>query len=250
MEKSERYELIEQYLSNQLDPKERASFEAQLSENQELYEETQMHKDLALALKSEFRNTLESINKELNSSKNTKVGYYLKVTFNKWTIAASLLLLMSLGYVYLRNRLNLGNDLFEKYFIAPTSLSPEFSIERGLKDTLINYTQLQNILMQADNYFINGDFSAAIALLKTYPVELNEEKIFFQLGVLYIVSGKADLALSELNKISKYNLSDVIWYKAMAYLKLKNISSARTEIKKLSNDPKWKMQAESILAKL
>jgi hypothetical protein len=109
----ENFEKIELYLTDELSKDERDQFERELKSDLGLQSDLEDHILARDLIEIDIASNLKAKLKSLDQSKNTTVR---KFNFNVWTIAASLLICVSLAWLYLDKNYS-NKALFDKNFI-------------------------------------------------------------------------------------------------------------------------------------
>lgn len=248
MEKQEKYDLVEDYISGRLDSLSKKRFEALLLNDKELALYFQLHEDLKLSLNTDFREKLIEL-KSQKSAENQKVSF-LKAKIIRWCIAASVLVLMVILSIFWPTKASETITLFKENFIAPVSLSPDLSNHRGDIKIDLYITGVEKFLLLADKFYMEGNTEKAITTLLEYSNLEKNDRINFQLGILYLIQENARQASIEFDKVKEYKHIDLPWYKALTYLKMGDKSKAIEVLISLKNNEKWSKKANSILEKL
>ncbi|MGB5383945.1 MAG: hypothetical protein WBN19_08845 [Lutimonas sp.] len=244
----EQEELIEKYFSNSLSGEEAVLFEKLLQKDPDFKEEFLFQKDLKKALERQERADIASGLHELEKSYQDKKSKSLK----KWLLAASVALLMGLGYaVYHNYKIQQPDYLFATNFEAYRNVVKP--IERGV--------QTEDLEAKAFSAYENGAYYKAINLFNSV-VPKDQEYIQFYKGISYLALDKKTEAIELLlplatkpdDKDAKFQWNaKANWYLGLAYLGDGQIEKAISQFLVIVNNPACdykKEEAKAILDKL
>lgn len=245
MKPEELDDLTERYVMNALLPGERSLFESQLKDHPEWEERIKLHQLLKSSLnpaRISFRQKLKDINTD-----SKKKADHSRIIPWIIRIAAGLLIIVSAGYYLFINYSKKSPErLYTLYMTAPSALSPELIPLRGLSEPGKLSTK-DSILHLADTKYIEGSIAEAITTLKSYPNIPNDDKVLFQLGLLYLIQGDANEAIVYFQKASRYDQNEINWYSAMAYLKLNQTNQCKIALNKINTDSRWSVKSKECL---
>lgn len=211
---------------------------------EEQYEEKNLKKIIQAAGRKHLRDRLEEQEKQ-----------YQKQLFNvfgrrsAWIAAASMLLLLSIGFYYTKVWIKPNSDqLFITYFEpyrSPVNL-------RGHHDSALNTWQ------QAIEFYKKGQFDEAIPLLEN---SLNENQISVSINHFYLgISKLAMKAPKPLEAVAHFEqcmrtendyFQQARWYKALAFLKMdEKEETIQILIKVVAKADFKKTEAQALLDKL
>lgn len=206
----ELFDLIEDYLRNELDDVSQKKFKKRLETDTDFRKEFEKHKQLHQTLLDQdsimFRKKLMRIENENSDSVNSKESRF---TFN-WKIAAMIFVLLGLGLFFLFQNKSSEKSLFEKYYtVYPVEDTFRGNQEKDLQLSLRAYGR--------------GDYKEAEILLNGLidkRPEADELKIY--LGCTYLELTQPEKALSEFESLidSVTYSEQANWYKALTYLKM------------------------------
>lgn len=228
------HDLIDRYFENSLSPKEQILFNDLLQNNLEFKTEFLFQKDLkkiiAVKQQEDLKSTLIEI--EGRSQKNSRLILIPK----KWMVAASLLIVTSLGIWGIKSSYFPSNEaVYEDYFEpSRNTIQP---IVRGENLNTIEYRAF--VAYEAQNYH------KAINLFNSVE---NPDKVYinFYKGISYLAINKTEEAIGLLKPISELNNLEGMnkgfnkkaqWYLALAYIKINDEQNAATELEEIINDP-------------
>ena len=244
------HDLIDRYFENSLSPKEQGLFNDLLQNNSEFLTEFQFQKDLkkviAVKQQEDLKSTLIEI--ENRSQKNSRLMLIPK----KWMIAASFLVLTSLGIWGVKSTYFPSNEaIYADYF--ETSRNTIQPIVRGENLNTIEYRAF--VAYEAENYH------KAINLFNSVK-NPNQVYIDFYKGMCLLGIDKPAEAIALLKPISKMTDLDeknkgfnkeAQWYLALAYIKIDDRENAITALNRIVSDPSanyWRDVANEILVYL
>lgn len=208
--------LIQRYFSNSLSKEEKVLFDDLLKNNQQFSDQFHFEQDLQKAISDQKRTELKSklmdFEKDTVASPNNGKS---SVNYKKWLVAASIVVLLGLGYLQFSNpNLNtLYNDNFQVY---PNT---EVSITRGEDAETVERT--------AFIAYETGDYEKALQLFMELPeqpyINFYKAQCYLQLEQF---SKAVELFKLNVSKGTKY-IPESYWYMALANLKLGDEEKAK-----------------------
>lgn len=244
-------DLIDRYFGNSLSPKEQLLFNDLLQNNEDFKNEFVFQKDLkkviALNQRENLKSTLQQF--EDNAIKNTKILFLSK----KWLIAASLALLIGLGFWFVKNT----------YFISSEKLfTQNFEPYRNIIQPIVRGESSNTIEYRAFLAYENNDYHKAINLFNSVNNQ-DATYVSFYKAMCYLSLDKTTEAInllepiilsSNLVEMDKQLSEKADWYLALAYLKTgenkKAVSKFLIVIDRPCNACKKKRRSENILKHL
>ncbi|PKP17632.1 MAG: hypothetical protein CVU07_03700 [Bacteroidetes bacterium HGW-Bacteroidetes-23] len=238
------YILFENYLSNEMNEKDRLSFENQLLADSQLKEKFELYQQnnqfLATkfsAKKADFESNLKTISKnyfEQEIKEDTKV---FKLKRYYFAIAASVVFFLGL-LVFLQNSNPEYND-FNQHEIA------SFTVRNDSDESSFS-------LKEAQDFFNQKKYDLALqAFQKMSPMNNTEEKLFYGITLLEtdnLVEAKAVFVEIE-NGTSIYQ-NKATWYLALLALKENDLETCKLYLKKLPKNADDFQQAQKLLNKI
>jgi len=225
-------DLIEKYFSNSLSPKEQLKFNELLHTDEKFKIELDFQKDLQKVI---YRNQRNDLKKVLQNFEQHKPVVKLLNISKKWLVAASILLIVGLGYIFLKNdNYSSPDDLFVQNYEPYRNIV--LPVARGATSNTIEQS--------AFVAYENGNYRKAINLFNSVPNK-NDQYIQFYKAMCYMSLNKPKDAISLLKIIteSDYNLNSGInfkelanWYLALAYLDLGEIERAKKQFSVIASD--------------
>ena len=244
-------DLIDRYFDNSLSPKEQLLFNDLLQNNEDFKNEFVFQKDLkkiiALNQRENLKSTLQQF--EDNAIKNTKILFLSK----KWLIAASLALLIGLGFWFVKNT----------YFISSEKLfTQNFEPYRNIIQPIVRGESSNTIEYRAFLAYENNDYHKAINLFNSVNNQ-DATYVSFYKAMCYLSLDKTTEAInllepiilsSNLEEMDKKLSEKADWYLALAYLKTGENKKAVSKFLIVKDRPcnacKKKRRSENILKHL
>ena len=244
-------DLIDRYFDNSLSPKEQLLFNDLLQNSEDFKNEFVFQKDLkkviALNQRENLKSTLQQF--EDNAIKNTKILFLSK----KWLIAASLALLIGLGFWFVKNT----------YFISSEKLfTQNFEPYRNIIQPIVRGESSNTIEYRAFLAYENNDYHKAINLFNSVNNQ-DATYVSFYKAMCYLSLDKTTEAInllepiilsSNLEEKDKQLSEKADWYLALAYLKTGENKKAVSKFLIVKDRPcnacKKKRRSENILKHL
>ncbi len=250
-----KYELIENYLTNEMSDKERQQFEEQLATDMELKEELKLHKQMADVLKGEkihqFRSVLKNVDNEWKKpAKKKDEGKVVRMNFRRvLAIAASLALLIFAWQFFFSdsNELN-GGKLFSDHF-EPYQMILN---QRSVGDETPEKTVLLNTGIKQ---YAAGEFAASsIAFRQLMNADPSNISFQFYYALSLLGNNEPNIAIPVFEKIINMEghlfLEQSRWYLGLAYLQNNEKEKAANILKEIE-EGKFKFnKCEEILKSL
>ncbi len=233
----ELFDLIEAYLSDNLDPTSKLEFEESLKSDPDLQETLEKHRILHESMSNmdtiDFRKKLITIENELSDAKTR----HLKRSWFNWQVAATVLVLIGLGVFFLNQNATQEQLLFDSYF----TVYPLDDVVRGNEEAPIT---------MAYEKYAKKDYAGAIPALEKLIVEKpRKHDLKMYLGNAYLKQGKAQKALGEFKQLTKVPAygEQANWYMALCYLKIDDNDKAILLLKDLiAYDGIYKSKAKDL----
>lgn len=236
------FELIEQYIDNELNAEGRKKVEALLASNNEFSQEFNLRMDVNNAIVERdiisLRRSLEDIYRNSKEDTGTTIR---KLYEKKWHFAAaSATILILLGSILLTNQKTPNaENLFNSYYHAETSIMV----------TRSSNIDIDNDVRTALQFYSNADYQKAIDIF-----ENNQENIIskFYLGLSLIETNNYGKAKESFQSVLDHNdnlfIEQAEWYKALCLLKLEENNEAIKLFTSIENSNSlFKVQASEIL---
>ncbi len=227
-------ELIDKYFSNSLNPKEQLLFNDLLQSDKDFKKEFIFQKDLkkiiSIQQQKDLKSTLQQF--EENVQKKSTVLFIPK----KWLVAASLALLIGLGFWFVKNHYFISSEqLFSQHFEPYRNIVRP--IERGENENSLEF--------KAFVAYEGGNYYKSINLFNS--VDNSEDTyILFYKAMSYLEVNKTSEAINILLPIAtskNYKESDLNfdelanWYLGLAYLKMNENNKAISQFSLIVNHP-------------
>ena len=245
----EREELknIERYLSGEMGDNEKLMFELRLEKDQFLREALVMQQDIESGIGLYFDNEL----KDKLKSQDTNAFFIdpkKQAKSRRWlvslSIAASLLVLVSVGYFYIVSN-NTPKETFYAYYQPyPNIISP---VERS-------GMAASDELSRAMASYERGDFASAIQMFEQQTFLSAGHRFYLALSYLQLKEyTKAGALLGEVVDTADEDFyQPALWYRGLAFLASNQPESAKTIFKELAKkeESAYYRQAVNILEEL
>lgn len=214
------FELIEQYIDNELNADGRKQVEILLAQNSEFSQEFKLHMGVNNAiLERDVINLRQSLEDIYRNSKEDTGTTIRKLYQKKWHYAAaSATILILLGSILLTNQKTpQAENLFNNYYHAETSIM----ITRS------SNIDIDNDVRTALQFYSNAEYQKAINLFQN-----NQENVIskFYLGLSFIETSEYEKAKNSFQAVLDHNdnlfIEQSTWYKALCLLKLEENSEA------------------------
>jgi len=235
MKNEDKYDLIERYLSKDLDANQLKSFEQELQSDKSLQEEVELHRMAAETLKGEkvheLRSVLNKVDKDWKAPSASNSNNTFSLNFRKLAAVAAAVLLGILVYqIVLPENLNskeLFADNFETY--------PMILNQRTLDDT---QTINKSIFNQTISDYQQGNFEAAeVGFNKLKEGQENEIAYQFYEGLSQLGAGNSGDAIMSfqnlLNKKDHLFIEQSRWYLVLSYLQNDDLVNTKKVLKEI-----------------
>lgn len=237
--------VLEKYLSNQLTPEERTSFEAELDTNENLQLRLKILKSQKSFLKNKdaISNSKSAIHDISQKFRQQDDGKLVKKRNNLIYIIPSAIAALLLVGLFLRPLISATDTstLYTEYF-QPTELS------------LLTKSEANDELQQsAELSFNQKNYTEAIAHLNKLIEEDPTSQLYvYSLAVAKLGAGQNAQAISELEQFKSHPLygSAAQWYSALAHLKMDNVDAAKSLLNNISSQSSYFSSARQLLKDL
>lgn len=232
-------ELLENYFSRILTLDEQKNFDTLLKSDVEFKEDYDFQLDLKNAIKNKERSKLKEKLKSYEVSINKKNKS--KFNWNQLSIAASIVLLVSVGWLGYNSLFGLDYD---DYYNSNYNQYP---------NTVVNITRSdsnQSLERKAFVAYESGDIVSAIKYFNELKKDKNLEYLNFYLAQSYLKQDNLSKAIEFFEKnISegKVFTAESYWYNALAYLKKEDKINAKKYLEKLVTDYEYMNSEAKIL---
>lgn len=224
-------QLLLNYFMNDLTPEQEQQFNELMASDSEFREQFDFEKNLQEAIRDKEASELKSklVGFEKNIAKETPVRT-LRPNYRKWSMAASIALLVTLGWLGYNNFSgpNYGN-LYESNFQEyPNTV---YSITRG--------ETVESIERDAFAAYEAGNYQTAIENFNKIPTADKKEYLDFYMGQSYLVLGQnAEAKTFFENAIAAKSefIAEAHWYSALIAIKEKDKESAISNLKTLTSN--------------
>ncbi len=227
-------DLIEKYFENSLTPKEQLVFNDLLQNDKTFKKEFVFEKDLkkviAINQRESLKSTLQNFESKINND--SKLFFLPK----KWLVAASIILLVGLGFWFVKN----------SYFPSDKKLyTQNFEPYRNIVQPIVRGKKINTIEYKAFVAYENRECHKAINLFNS-SVNSEVDYIQFYKAMCYLSLNKTSnainlllpIATSEIKNNSNKNFKEIAnWYLGLAYLKNNEKQKAISQFYLIANYP-------------
>ena len=244
------HDLIDRYFENSLSPKEQNIFNDLLQNDSDFKNEFLFQKDLkkviAVSQQEELKSTLSHIEEHVK-----KKSLFMIVP-KKWMVAASLLLITTLGLWSVKSLYYPSNEVIYKDY---------FQVDRNTIQPVVRGESLKTIEYRAFVAYEAQDYYKAINLFNSVKTP-DEAYIIYYKGLCFLALEKSDEAIALLSEVATKQGLDgksadfkekANWYLAMAYLKNNETEKAISRLSLIINNPSSnfkKQEAQEVLGYL
>lgn len=229
----EELETLEQFILQQMTAEEKTAFTKKLRSDFALQHKLETVKLLLVGVQEAgLQKRLDEFHDDLTSLKKNRIQP-LKNTFtlNKWWVAASILIIVGLGLMFVFNSHTQEEKLFASYFqpepglISPMGASDNYLFHRAMVDYKV------------------GEYDAALktweSLLASKP---ENDTLNYFVASAYLMNEKEEIAIAHFEKVISIDNSpfknDALWYTGLALLKLNRKTEALGFIEKAEHENK------------
>lgn len=240
--------LLYNYFSNQLTAEEQRQFDELLKTDANFKEQFDFEKNLKQVIREKESDNLKAklagFEKEIGNT--VPVRKLPSTNYRKWAMAASIALLLGLGWLGYNNFSGtnyegLYNDNFQDYpntvYAITRSAETDSSLERA-----------------AYVAYETNDNTKAIELFTELKETSDSENISFYLAQSYLKNNQLGEAISLFNEVVEERgefAPQALWYISLSYIKDKQKENAIESLKSLIADGRYKKtEAESLLDEL
>lgn len=239
------FEKMEDYIHGNLSVAEREQFEAEMSTDEHLREEVELHRKLVSSVETEsLRQLLEQIHEENFESETKVVSLPRRRSYFPMAIAASVALLILAGWWIFNLQTSSPESVYAAYFTPaeglPTTLG--YSTNTDFAEGMVSY--------KLEEY--------AEALEYWQPLveaDPTNDTLNYYVGVAFLADEQSDSAIDYLttvvsNEQSSFRTS-AQWYLALSYLKTNQGEQAKPLLEDLADrDNPYQSRSSEILQKM
>ena len=239
-------QLLYQYFSNTLTPEQEQRFNELLATDTEFKEQFIFEQDLQHAIGDKERKDRKAKLKRFEADIEQKRSNSPKRGYQKWAMAASIALLVGLGWFgYTTFFATDYKDLYEANFQQyPNTV---YAITRGSEED-------NSVERKAFEAYEANDNASAIGFLEELRQTGDLEYVDFYLAQSYLNDDQPKKAIPLLARIVKDReefAPEALWYMALAHLRIDEKKNAEQALKDLVADGRYKKdEAEILLEKL
>lgn len=236
--------LLHNYFSNQLTAEQLRVFNELLQTDPDFKRQFDFEKDLKQVIRHKETNALKGklAGFEKDISTGTPVRKLPGTNYRKWAMAASIALLVGLGWLGYQNFIgpdynNLYEENFQQYPNTVYAITRGEGGDNSLKrKAFVAYETDENI--------------RAIELFEDLKTKQNSEEVIFYLAQSYLKNEQPEEALVLFNEIVSDKgefVPQALWYAALANLKTDQKEKAVRALQELIADGRYKKEEASIL---
>jgi tetratricopeptide (TPR) repeat protein len=242
-------EIIDKYLSNELNEDEQKWFEHELTSNPDFAHEVLLHKNINKAILENDIINLRSQLQTIETQTLNKRSFINEFFHFKWqyiAVAASITVLLSFGLRFMTQS-NLTND--ELYNMYYQTYDGEGAVRSANEKT-------DQELSQAMRFYNDKKYDEALVLFNSIlDKDYSNVAVHLYAGIANMECFKYNEAVSSFQLIIDHHrnlyVDQANWYLAICYLKMYQDDKARQLLKKIvEEDGSFKKQARDILKKM
>ncbi|MEO0896429.1 MAG: hypothetical protein AAFY71_08535 [Bacteroidota bacterium] len=225
---------IDQYLNGELSAAEREAFELLIASDPVVAQEVSLQREIAAAFQEAEVEDLEQKLAEIMRPEG-KVRV-LKINRRIWAVAASVVLILGMGYLLFRNRptSRTPQELYLAYADLPTDLQMESDVRSGQTGQESDFRP--KIWMEVDSLYQTKQYGLAKEKLQIWLVQNPEPKAnqaaiyYYYLGLLQLQMSQFPAAQNSFSRVRSGPYAESAnWYLKLAELRTKGTTS---EVKK------------------
>ena len=234
-------QLIAKFLTRSLSKEEQLRFDTMLSEDASFRAEVALLQDLNKVAEAEDDAMAKEMVAGFEAEHHNKKG---TGKTRIWWVAASLALLLSIGYLVIQETPANTQELFVE----------NFEPYRNVIHPITRASQQDDLKTQAFAYYEQGKYDEALALfIKLYNNTETPHYLFYQANALLQLNRpKEAITALQIHLKTRDTLTQKShWYLAMAYLKLNDVTNAKKNLEQVVLENKYNVEkAKSLLKKL
>lgn len=244
----EKTDKIDRYLSGDMTPEERQTFEAALQQDAELRQAVNLHEDIHQGINYHFqtdlKNRLKLEEKEASRQGQSHLGNRRWFTI-VLGVAASFALVLGAGYWYIASQISPTELYYAHYQPYPNIINP---VERS-------GTAPQDQMGRAMMAYEKGRYDVAITLFEQKGNDL-ETPYKFYLALSLLEVGESGRTVNLLEEVVASDdetfFLPALWYQGLAYLRAKRTEEAREVFNQLldQKNSTYHPRAKEILERL
>lgn len=244
---------IERYLHRELTEDELAAFESEFENNPDLVAEVDLHRELEASIHEhdimELRARLDAINKDIIGEKRKERSFIAKIPRKKLTavsVAASLILFLSIHGMVNKNNLSGTSDLYKKYY----------TVYPGVGTSRAAGTDFNSEMNKALFQFNEQNYEESLNLFENILNKDADNPVGnFYSGMAYQQTGKYEKAIASYQHVLKTGnnlfIDQAEWYSALCYLEMDDRKNAVRQLKRIVDKKGfYREKAEAILRKI
>ncbi len=229
---------IDQYLSGEMTAAERQRFEQDLAQDAALAQEVQLQRDIVAAFSEPEVEELEAKLAQIVQAGRQESRATPWPSRRAWLLAASVLLLLGLGFLLWRNAAQprTPEELYVAYVAYPESLLSSSSLRAIEPDTPAQADAFAAALTQIDQQYRQGAYATALQQLDSlagqYPRwrEEQADTYFFWRGLLLLRQEQYDAAQQALPQVQAGPYAEAAdWHRTLLRLRAEGPTPAVRE---------------------
>jgi tetratricopeptide (TPR) repeat protein len=243
--------ILQKYLDNELSEKELTRFEQELSASPDLMVDLDLYKEVDEAIADtevlDFRAQLNDLREETRRSENGRRVFRFTRPWH-YAASAALALLVAIGLATVLGRPLSNSDLFAKY------MKP---YELVLTNRSIDSEATQYLMNRAQEYFLNGEFEAAIGCFdEVLEINANKMEAAFYMGESYMEIQQYKEASESFTRVIEHDdnlyVQKAEWFLAGCLLAMDETDLARRKLAKIatSSNHYYKDDAAKIIKRM
>jgi tetratricopeptide (TPR) repeat protein len=239
-------EKIELYLANEMDAAEKAVFEQELTENEDLKETYLLYVSIQNTMKQDVNADKEGFQKIINEQQqkhfNTNKQFKKQAPIRKLLfIGLSAAAIIAIMFTFFP-RGSAGKKSNEELYAYYAKVDAVDEITRGNNDSLFN---------MAAQLFNQKKYAESAKLFE--KIQSNNAQVQFILGIAYTETKEFDKAVTYFNEVLKGNSvfkEKAYWHKAMVYLKKNETEKCKEQLKSISKESDYYDEAQQLLKEI
>lgn len=235
-------QLLYQYFSDSLTPEQEEQFNLLLSSDKQFKAQFDFEQDLQKVIKDKEGKALKDKLKGFEANLKQEEKPVIKLNFRKWAMAASIALLVGLGWLSYNNMDTNYDSLYDSNFEQyPNTV---VTITRG--DSSVS------IEKEAFAAYELGNYERALLVFDKIPENDKKEYLAFYQALSYLKLNKLDNAMLLFKTVIANNndfVGEAHWYLALTYIKNNQIQAAKKELQVLVDNYTYKKEKALTLLK-
>lgn len=226
---------IEQYLQGELSPEDQAEFEQSMTQDSSLAAEVALQQEIEAAIsESEVVDLEQKLARIVE--KQASVSIIPLKGWQKWGVAASIVLILGIGYLLVRNisQPRTPEELYLTYADLPTDLQLHSAIRSGPEGQ--DSDSMTSVWIAVDSLYQAKEYGLAKGKLQTWlgqhpdPKASQTARYYYYLGMVQLQMAQFSAAQNSLGQVRTGPYAESAhWYVSMVDLRTKGTTSAVKE---------------------